>query len=793
MGLNFSNKKRSKGNNMTSVAPKLSRILLMTACAVLLTACGNANHAAQISSDDAPQVIATVFDFNGDISSYSLETKSASAKIIDSSDRKRLAVNFDDDVKISAAEIVPDTPLDWSEYKNFNIAVDLENPSDKSIYVYMGFHDSNGDFHNKGMNVPASSKGTYYVILDGPTRAIDSGMREMPAPWNDGETMMIARWTSQFGNFDFSSVAKIEFFTRGIIGDRTVQIDNVRLRKNKALPDDYLKNIIDKFGQNAKADFPIKVSSETELKMIADAELRDLKANPGIADRSKFGGWKDGPKFDATGYFRTEKIKGKWWMVDPEGYLFFSHGVANVRMANLSTMTGIDFKDDNIRTIGSDELTPEDSIGVVKTSQAARESRFVKSKLRHDLFEWLPDYDDPLAAHYSYRRSTLMGPLKTGETYNFYRANLQRRYGETSPESYMRKWEQVTLDRMNSWGFTSFGNWVDPAFYPNEQVPYFANGWIIGDFQTLSSGYDIWGPAPDFFDPEFAKRANATISQIAEEIQGSPWCVGIFIDNEKSWGNPDDPDEKRYGLVMDALSKDGEKSYAKAEFTKQLNQKYKTIAALNKAWATNFSSWDEFDRGFEISVFNNKVIDDLSTLFEAYSEQYFKVVSGTIDRYLPKHLYMGARMASWGMPKETIKAAIKYSDVMSFNIYEEGLRKGGWDFFADIDKPVVIGEFHIGAQSDTGVFHPGLVMAANQADRAEMYKTYMKTVTNNPYLVGAHWFQYVDSPISGRAYDGENYNVGFVSNTDIPYPEMVETAREIMTDLYPSRYNNVAE
>ena len=30
-------------------------------------------------------------------------------------------------------------------------------------------------------------------------------------------------------------------------------------------------------------------------------------------------------------------------------------------------------------------------------------------------------------------------------------------------------------------------------------------------------------------------------------------------------------------------------------------------------------------------------------------------------------------------------------------------------------------------------------------------------------LVGCHWFQYVDEPLTGRAYDGENYNIGFVT------------------------------
>ena len=38
----------------------------------------------------------------------------------------------------------------------------------------------------------------------------------------------------------------------------------------------------------------------------------------------------------ATGHFRVEQQDGKWWMVDPEGRLFWSHGIDCVR-ADAST------------------------------------------------------------------------------------------------------------------------------------------------------------------------------------------------------------------------------------------------------------------------------------------------------------------------------------------------------------------------------------------------------------------------------------------------------------------------
>ena len=64
----------------------------------------------------------------------------------------------------------------------------------------------------------------------------------------------------------------------------------------------------------------------------------------------------------------------------------------------------------------------------------------------------------------------------------------------------------------------------------------------------------------------------------------------------------------------------------------------------------------------------------------------------------------------------------------------------------------------------------------------------MYSVIDNPYFVGAHWFQYIDSPITGRAFDGENYNVGFVTMADVPYQEMVNDAKELNSTLYSTRF-----
>ena len=770
----------------------LKRVLSSVSVITFLTVmagCGPTQADKSTTVSKSAETAYTLIDFDnaGQIEWIMPEREEAVSVVEGAHGNKALKLTFSSRVNTDNVPITPDDPWDLTSFQDHNIALDVKNLSQASTQFYVALEDSEGNREQRSLSLPANFDGTVFFPITGPEARKIVGLWGNPPVWETDELQMDWR-SKKKDTLNPNEIAKFEFFTVGLLEDRVITVENIRLRPNPPRDGTWLKGISDKFGQNAKVDFPLKVNSEAELRRLAEAELATLAANKGIADRSRFGGYKDGPKLEATGFFRVEKVEGKWWMVDPEGYLFFSHGPANVRMANMTTLTGIDFKDDSIRIVRADEVTPEDSIGLVRIPDAVRETRYVTNEMRHDMFEWLPSYDDPLADHYSYRRSTHVGPIPHGETYSFYRANLERRYGETSPQSYIRKWEQVTLDRMNAWGFTSFGNWVDPAFYPNEQVPYFANGWIIGDFKTLQPLNARWSPMPDFYDPVFRERAVATISVIAEEVKASPWCIGIFVDNEKAWGELDGSVEARYGVITDALSKKVTESPAKKAFTEHLKTKYKTVENLNSAWNSNVTSWSEFEGGVTFETYSDTQVQDLSKMLEMLGEQYFKVVTDVLEDYLPDHLYMGARMANWGMPPEIIKASVKYSNVLSFNIYEDGVQPHHWAFLEEVDLPTVIGEFHIGTTKSSGLYSPGIVSAYDEADRVQAYKTYMKSVVDNPYFVGAHWFQYMDEPLTGRTYDGENANIGFVNVADIPYPELIEAATEFNTNLYPYRY-----
>ena len=734
----------------------------------------------------------SILDFEADVLSEALTFENASGKLSEkglSQGKQSMDIQFQSDVAFSGFSYTLKTPIAADMLGDYSLVFEASNTGSHSTHLYVIVENEKGEQRKRSVSIAANGEvTTYFFELEGPYLRKDTNMRDNPNPYPSTVQM---KMRGRITPIDFSKITRIQFFVKHTLFDKSVTLDNLRLVENPPLPKDYLVGLVDKFGQNTKQDFEGKITSAQQLKTKADGGLAQLQKEGPMPGRSTYGGWSDGPKLEATGFFRTTKYKGKWALVDPEGYLFFSSGIANVRLANTTTFTGRDFKNDTVRYRNPEDVTPEDSRGMVPLNEGITSTAFISHPWRYDFFEELPKYGDDLANHFSYRREQHFGPFEHGETFSFYQANLERRYGEATPGAHLKKWVTTTQDRFLNWGFTSFGNWAGYEFYHENRMPYFANGWIIGDFKTVRSGFDFWGEMPDVFDPEFERRAKITVSVVAEEVRNNPWCIGVFIDNEKSWGVPGTV-KGQYGIVLDALSKNTEQSPLKKAFTQVLQKKYKSVQDLNLAWNTSLDSWETLANGVDFSGqehFADPMVHDFSTLLKTYADQYFKVVRTALKEVMPDHMYLGCRFAPWGMGKEVLEAAKTYVDVFSYNYYEEGIGPKTWAFLEDIDRPAIIGEFHIGTAA-SGLFHHGVIHASDQEDRGKMYKDYLYSVLDNPYFVGAHWFQYIDSPVSGRAHDGENYNVGYVNVADVPYPAMVKATKEAHRTLYERRFGN---
>lgn len=646
--------------------------------------------------------------------------------------RKSLEVSFEPADWPNVKMIAP-SAWDWREFDG--LAVDIVNPGAVQIDFGVRVDDNlaGGPEHwRQGSGTLKPGEAATFVLPLGPD-PMTYGMRGLPT-----RPGMRGLRGDQKTKIDLGHILAFQVFLHRPAAPRTLVIDNCRLIRWN-LP---LDRMVDEFGQYANADWPGKLKSSADFTARLAEEQADLKAWPGLPDRDRYGGWTQGPTLKAAGFFRVEKVDGKWWLVTPDGHLFWSIGVDCVGTQAATITTG-----------------------------------------REYMFSWLPDAGDPLARHRGRIKSAHMGPVKEGDTFNFYAANLQRKFGT----DWLNPWSELTLSRLTSWGFNTIANWSDHLFYGNGRVPYVATAHIGGDHDRLSSGSDYWGRMHDPYDPRFTEDAARAIRTIAAKVRNDPWCIGWFVDNELSWGGFGDP-AGRHGLARGALAEPAT-SHAKKAFISRLRDKYVDIARLNEAWGTKLADWEALDSPFKVEGGLPELMKaDMYAFVKDLARRYFTTVRDQLREADPNHLYMGCRFA-W-QTEEAVEASAEICDVVSFNIYAVTADPKRMEAARPLDKPCILGEFHFGAL-DRGMLHTGLVAAADQATRAAMYRDYVYSALDNPMVVGCHWFQYLDQPLTGRSYDGENYNIGFVTVTDTPYPEMVKVARETHAEAYLRRWGGV--
>jgi len=191
------------------------------------------------------------------------------------------------------------------------------------------------------------------------------------------------------------------------VGSPTLEIRSVSLAKTD--PGDAVlegKPLIDQFGQYVHAVWPGKARSLEDLEKAWAAESAALAD---LAERCMYGGFAQ-TRAKATGYFRVERIDGRWWFVDPDGHLFLSAGVNGVGTGSGTRVQG-----------------------------------------REDFFAALPPAE--------------LGPPARGAS--FYTWNLQRRHGH----GWRPKWADAAALRLAAWGFNSIHYWGPRGGQPGAEEP----------------------------------------------------------------------------------------------------------------------------------------------------------------------------------------------------------------------------------------------------------------------------------------------------------------------------------
>ena len=617
----------------------------------------------------------------------------------------------------------PPNHWDWSRYAGIKVDVQnpMETPVDFCIRIDNEGADGNEHCNQQSRRLAPGEQATVVLRFNAEDGKPFWGMRGIPerGPVGKGATIDLTRITAfQFYLNKPSSPQTLVFHKVCLFGP----VGNLATK----VPFPF----VDAFGQYKHATWPGKLKSEAELATRAKREAARLASAHTGLEFDPHGGWLGGPTLKATSFFRTEKVDGKWWLVTPEGHLFFS--------------------------IGLDCITH-------------REPTFVSG--RETWFEWLPDPSTPpysrLFSEVSGVHSMAEAIGGKGKTFSFYGANLIRKYGN----DWSTRWRETTYARIRKWGFNTIGNWSQADVLDHSPIPYVVCIGLGGEVRPLEGGRGYWGHLKDVFDPRFAKTVESSIEPVARQHAATPECIGYFVDNELSWKS------LQYGVLASPPDQ-----FARIAFVQDLTAKYGTLDKLNTAWGNSAPDWNSLRTPEKM---NETCSEDVEAFVYKFARHYFEAINTALKKYAPNQLYLGCRFSY--NPPSVVKACADVVDVVSFNFYTPDIPADRYCGKEDLGKPIIIGEFHFGAL-DRGMFHPGLVETKNQQDRAAHYAHYVNSVADNPNFVGCHWFQYVDEPITGRSLDGENYNIGFVDVTDTPYPEMVKVATKTHHQLYARRY-----
>jgi hypothetical protein len=367
--------------------------------------------------------------------------------------------------RIALAEVQPGFPRDWSAFEALVLEMRASSPQRMNLRVHV-----RGDAEG----APRFSRVLVHPYPGVWLRAAIpvSMLAQRPATGDDmaavGNRSRVGYFLGLWGPFvPLTDVEAISFEMESPIGSPTLEVRSIRLEKKS--PGDAVLDglpLVDELGQYVHASWPGKVASLEELQKAWRGEEQALApADEGLC---RYGGYV-GTSAKATGFFRVQKVDGRWWFVDPDGHLFLS--------------------------MGADVIRPESA-----TPAPGREA----------FFRAVPP------------PTLLPAPRPDSEPgASFFTWNLLRRFGE----SWFSRWADFTFRRMDAWGLNTVANWSDDRLWEAKRKPYVIPlaSWLT-DVSYLG--------LPDVYSDEFARQADERARRQCAPRRDDPWLLGYFPANE---------------------------------------------------------------------------------------------------------------------------------------------------------------------------------------------------------------------------------------------------------------------
>ena len=444
--------------------------------------------------------------------------------------------------------------------------------------------------------------------------------------------------------------------------------------------------LLDELGQSNIHQWSNKTKTIEEMTSRLQKQLREAPDQKWPDTFSRWGGQANKKLTKGKGFFTTHHDGKRWWLVDPDGFAFWSTGLDCVRVDTEAMYNQLEtalsfFPDKN---------------GDYKSIY--HENEFVQGQYKH---------------------------------INYLAANFIRTFG---PNGWRDKWADVALSELRRMRFNTVGNWSEWEFAQKSKFPYVRPM----EFSPIKVKA-VYRDFPDVFDPNFTSDA-AAYASILDETRDDPAMIGYFMMNEPQWGFSDE-------LPAVGMMYNNPDSKTKTNLAQFLKEKYQTDQAISQAWEVQ-TSFNAIASGTWKSQFNKTALLDLESFSSIMVDKYFTILAEACRKADKNHLNLGIRYA--GIPPEWVSKGMKSFDVFSINSYTKTVPKNITEYVNEkLGMPTIIGEWHFGAL-DVGLPFSGIGHLKNQTDRAKAYKIYVEDAAANPNCVGTHWFTLYDESAIGR-------------------------------------------
>lgn len=386
-------------------------------------------------------------------------------------------------------------------------------------------------------------------------------------------------------------------------------------------------------------------------------------------------------KSKATGFFRVEKINGRWWIIDPEGY-------CNIQMV----------------------------INGFRKGKSERNEKSFKSLYTSDN-EWVQN---------SAKKFANIGLNGTGSW---------------STDALIQSYNSATKKHKLSYSM----NLSIMAAYGKKR----------GGTYQLPGNIGFPNQAIFVFDPEFKTFSDSLAKKHITKYKNDPNLFGYFSDNELPFG------------------------------LKNL-EGYLTLKNANDPGRLAAEKWLN-----EKGVLLDNITDKERYEFAGFvADKYYSIVSESIRKADPNHLYLGSRLHGSAKFVESImKAAGNYCDIVSINYYGVWTpvtkHLNNWAEWAK--KPFIITEFYTKGE-DSGLANTSGAgwTVRTQNDRGLAYQDFCLALLESKNCVGWHYFKYQDNDPTAKGVDPSNIdsNKGIVDNDYRFYEGLVSKIKQLNRQVY---------